>query len=134
MPDSIRIIPFKFKHYNDLVYLLKCRGFEQVSAITYKSLPKTGYIAYFGKTAIAAGFIRRIEPNMCMFDSFTSNPFMGSQLRNNALTLIINNLLEDAKRLKLQSIMAFTHDPGIKNRIEELKFLNTGYQLYIKPL
>lgn len=119
--DNIYILPFKFKHMQDLLDLHSLHG-EVPSDMTYKNLPKIGYIAYLGKSPVAAGFLRRVEPCYAQFDTFVSNPYFGSQIRNLALSQVVDALTEDAKNLDLEGIIAFTKDEGIFNRAKDEGF------------
>lgn len=107
---------------------------DNKNAITMKTLPKIGYIAFYNKVPVAAGFLARVEPNMGMLDSFTSNPYLGSQIRHEALKLVIDTLIDDAKRMKLKRIIAMSKDSGILNRALELGFVHIPYQFTIKQL
>ena len=131
---DLKIVPFKFKHFNDLKSLLICRRLDGHDKVVYRDLPKTGYIVYYGKQPIAVGFIARIEPNNGMLDSFASNPYYGSKIRHEALDLIVNTLIEDAKRLKLKRLIAFSQDEGIINRAKSIGFIEYTYAFMIKPL
>lgn len=114
--------PFKFKHYKDLISLLESQRYPDVASITYKTLPKVGFIAYLGKKPISAGFLRRLEPSFAHIDTLVSNGFFGSQVRHEAVTTVVNALLEEAVRLKLTGLIATTSDAGILKRAEDLGF------------
>ncbi len=87
-----------------------------------QNLPKIGYICYFGKQPVAAGFLRRVEPDYAQMDTFISNPYFGSKVRHEALNKIIDALIDDAKQLELKGILAFTKDQGIFKRATERGF------------
>jgi len=93
-----------------------------IDTIVYKTLPKIGYIAYHNKMPIAAGFLRRVEPCYAQIDTLVSNAYCGSILRNEAITLIVDNLINDAKKLKLQGIICHTQDKGTLSRAESMGF------------
>lgn len=96
--DSIKILPFKFKHYSLSQDLL-------VNKTPYKTLPKIGYIAIRCKTPIAIGFLRLIEGGLTAeLDLVYVEHSYGQKLANTALKLVIESLLQDAKDLKLKEI------------------------------
>lgn len=122
MANEISITPFKFKYLPMLIELLESNKFEFTSQINMKSLPKTGYIAFYGNQPIAAGFLRRVEGGIAQIDTLTSNPYFGSQIRHEGIRVVVDSLIEDAKDLKLQGIIAFTKDEGVLNRAKSIGF------------
>lgn len=119
--DNISVIPFRFKYLPLLHEMNKNENLFD-SELEYKNLPKIGYIAMLGKTPIAAGFLRRVEPNYAQFDTFLSNPYMGSKVRHLAIVKIVDSLFEDAKSLKLVGILAFTKDLSLLQRAKDQGF------------
>lgn len=87
-----------------------------------KTLPKIGFIAMKGKMPVAAGFLRRVEPCYAQIDTLVSNAYCGSILRHEGISKIVENLLIEAKKLKLQGIIAHTQDKGTLLRAEALGF------------
>ena len=119
---EISIFPFKFKHFNDLIELHKLNNYQHTAAITMKRLPKIGYISYFGDSPIAAGFLRRVEGGYAQMDTLVSNPHFGSQIRHLAIDKVVKSLIDDAKTLDLEGIVAFTSDIGVLKRAEDIGF------------
>lgn len=118
----ISCIPFKFKHYDNLIDMLEYQKCPWISEISMKTLPKIGYIAMMGKQPVAIGFLRRLEGGYAQLDTFATNPFLGSKIRNEGLDLVVKNLLDEAKSLRLNGILAITEDQGILNRAKFLGF------------
>ena len=108
MISQIKILEFKFKHYDLLLSMLNDRKTEWIQEISYKTLPKIGYIAMFGKQPIAAGFLRKLEGGYARLDTFVTSPHFGNKIRNNALNLIVDELLRNAEELELLGVMAVT--------------------------
>lgn len=117
--DSLNLLPFKFRHLQDLQDLRESNGLDGISM---NSLPKIGYICYLGKTPVAAGFLRRVEGGFAQFDTFISDPNFGSNIRHLALSKIVNSLTQDAIDLGLEGIIAFTKDAGIFQRAKDQGF------------
>lgn len=99
-----------------------------------EDLPKIGYIAFLGKQAVAAGFLRRIEPNYAQLDTFLSSPYFGSQVRHEAMTKIVDALVSDAKDLNLKGLLAITTDHGIVERAKEIGFTTLNQALLVRIL
>lgn len=103
--------------------MLEDQHYRDVKSVSMKSLPKIGYIALLNNQPIAAGFLRKVEGNMVgIIDSLTSNPFFGSQIRHEGIRMVVDRLIEDAKDMKLQGLIAFTNDNGILARAKGIGF------------
>ena len=122
MVNDITIHPFKFKHLKLLHEMLDSNQYEGVSLIQMKTLPKIGYIVLLGKTPVAAGFLRRLEPCYAQIDTLCSNKFLGSIIRHQGVSTIVDALIEDAKRLKLEGIICHTKHKDVLTRAEALGF------------
>jgi hypothetical protein len=118
----MNITPFKFKHFNQLIDMLESNNYPNIETIQMKTLPKHGYIALLGSQPVAAGFLRRVEPTFAQIDTLVSNRFMGAQNRHEGISKVVENLLEDAKRLQLTGVIAHTNDEGVLKRAAELGF------------
>lgn len=114
--------------------MLKVQRCPWTKDISFKTLPKTGYIVLLGKQPIAAGFLRRVEGGYAQLDTFVSNPYYGSKLRHEAMELIVNSLLDEAKSMKLHGIIAITQDTGILKRSEKHGFAQINQILIGKSL
>lgn len=117
----VTIRRFKFKDFKHLVYLHESQG-ASVEFLTYRTLPKLGYMAFLGQEPIAAGFLRRLEPNFAHMDTLVSNGRFGSKVRHEGVSKVVDELLRDAKTLKLAGIVGTTSDAGILKRVQELGF------------
>jgi hypothetical protein len=120
--NNITIQAFKFKHYKDLLEILESQNYQDIALVEMKTLPKIGYIAYLGKKPIAAGFLRRLEPCFAQIDTLCSNKFYGSIIRHEGIKVVVESLLDEAKRLKLKGILALTKDNGVFKRATEIGF------------
>lgn len=119
---DISVVPYKHKHAPLLLEILTSRDRIDMFEQEIKTLPKIGYIALIGKQPVAIGFLRRVEPCFAQIDTLASNAHFGSISRNQAIHLVVNSLMEDAKRLKLKGILAFTVDEGVLIRAKSLGF------------
>lgn len=122
MDNEISIVPFRFKYYNALISMLESQNYAGIADIKMKTLPKIGYMALYNNTAVAAGFLRRVEGNVAQLDGLTSNAYLGSIIRNAGINAVVKALLDEGKRLKLYGIYATTAEQSILNRAAELGF------------
>lgn len=105
-----------------LLEMLESQKYPDLANICKKTLPKVGYIAFIDNMPVAAGFLRRLEPCYAHLDTLCSNAYCGSLLRHEGIKLVVDSLIEDAKRLKLKGIVAFTKDVGTLERAKTLGF------------
>lgn len=129
MDNEISVIPFKFKYLPLLLDMLKDRDFVNISQISMKTLPKIGYIAFMHNQPIAAGFLRRVEGGYAQMDTLVSNPYFGSLIRNDGIIKVVSSLIEEAKVLRLEGIVAFTKDEGVLKRALSIGFIEVNQQL-----
>jgi len=87
-----------------------------------KTLPKIGYIVLLGKVPIAVGFLRRLEPCFAQIDTLTSNKYLGSIVRHQGITMVVDELIAHAKALNLKGIIAHTSSPDVLKRAQTLGF------------
>lgn len=122
MNTDINITPFKFQYYSKLIDMLESQNYPNVSAIQMRTLPKIGYIALLNGQPIAAGFLRKVEPCYAQIDTLVSNKHFGGIIRHEGIKKVVDSLLQDAKSLKLEGIIAHTSDDGVLKRALELGF------------
>lgn len=114
--------------------MLENQKYFDLESITYKSLPKIGYIALLDGHPVAAGFLRRVEGNVvAQLDGLTSNSHFGSIIRHEGISLIVDRLISDAKTLKLKGIYSFTIDPSIIERAEAIGFQRLEHSVIVLP-
>jgi len=121
--NNITIQPFKFKHLPLLHEILSSRQYETICDVDMKTLPKIGYIVLLGKTPVAAGFLRRLEPCFAQIDTLASNAYLGSIIRHQCLSMVVDTLIEDAKRLKIKGIISLTKSKDVLKRAADLGFI-----------
>ena len=105
-----------------LIEMLESQKYHDIKSISMKSLPKIGFIACLGNQPIAAGFLRRVEGNIAQLDGLTSNAHFHGMIRHDGINLVVDALIEEAKRLKLDGIIATTSDLSIVARSKILGF------------
>lgn len=119
---TINIEPFKFKHLRLLLDMHASQNYMNISSITMKTLPKSGYIALMNGQPVAAGFLRRVEPCYAQIDTLVSNAYLGSIIRHEGIEKVVDELLAEAKRMKLEGIISMTSDTGVLSRAKLLGF------------
>jgi hypothetical protein len=129
VPLEVNVIPFKFKHLELLHEMLKSQNYARICDIEMRTLPKIGYIALLNNQPIAAGFLRRLEPSFAQIDTLVSNAHFGSIIRHQGIQLVVSSLIQDAKALQLEGILATTSDTGVLSRAKELGFVEVDQKL-----
>lgn len=127
---NITIRPFKASDLKYLHEILETQDFKDVPSITKQTIPKIGYIAMLGDQPIATGFLRRVESDsVALVDGLSSNSAFGSIIRHEAISGIVDRLIDDAKSLRVQGIIAFTTDLSVIKRAEAIGFLKLNHNL-----
>jgi hypothetical protein len=122
LDNQLSIVPFRYKYLPALLEMLNSQKYLGISTVNMKTLPKIGYMVLLRNYPVAAGFLRRVEGGYAQMDGLTSNPMFGSLIRHEAINLVVNSLISDAKDLKLQGILAFTGDKSVIKRSEDIGF------------
>ena len=105
-----------------LIDMHETHKYPQILTLSYKTLPKVGFIATKDGMPIAAGFLRRVEPCYAQIDTLVSNAYCGAILRHEGISKVVDSLLNEAKILKLKGIIAHTQDSGTILRAQALGF------------
>lgn len=127
---NIELKPFKHSYLNMLHEILSLQEYPDFRSVTAKTLPKTGFIAMLGDQPIAVGFLRRVECDIvAQLDGLASNPAFGSVIRHQAISMVVDRLILEAKQLKLQGIIAFTEHGSIIERAADIGFLKINHTL-----
>ena len=116
LDSEVSIVPFSFKYLPLLIEMHNNREYFDMASINMKMLPKIGYIALLNKQPIAAGFLRRVEGGFGQLDTFVTNPYFGSKIRNDGINKVWNALISEARVLKLKGLLAFSKDTGLLDR------------------
>ncbi len=107
------------KHIND--FFVK----RETKAIELGVLPQHGLIAFEAGIPIAAGFLRCVEGQMAMLDSYITDPLADAALRDIALGRLTAKLIKLAKANNINKLMAFSVD---KNTL--LRACNHGFSVF----
>lgn len=76
-----------------------------------------------GDQPLAAGFLRRVECDVvAQIDGLTSNKAFGSILRHKAIDMVVDQIILEAKSMKIQGIIAFTKEISVINRAKQRNF------------
>lgn len=118
-------------HEAELKQLLIAHGLDESNLL---KVPKNGTICRYESKLVAAGFIRLMENNMGMLDSYITNPEFSSELRNQALDFITTSLICQAKHLEIQELMAISAHDSIINRSLNHSFKPVDFKFSIRKL
>lgn len=121
---SIRLIDFNkmiIKPYDNDLHLSHLSHFlsqrKMPVDLILNDIPKHGFIVFTEEQMpVAAGFLRLVEGDYCLFDSFITNPECSPEERNKALDLITSSLINLGKTLNIKKMFAFSEEPHIIQR------------------
>jgi len=112
--------------------MLEDREYIGLEHVTYKSLPKIGFIALMHQQPIAVGFLRRVEGGYGQIDTLASNPWFGSKIRHEGITKIVKALIDEAASLKLLGLLAITEDKSVIERSKDSGFQVLNQTVIVK--
>jgi hypothetical protein len=122
----VTVTPYESSYYEFLCSWLAARNIDIWSN---EYLPNVGYITVDDTLPIAMGFLRMIEGNAGMIDALISNPESNPTLRNQAIDLVVTQLITKAKELKLSGLISFSSDENTLIRSEKFGFKIQAQQL-----
>ncbi len=95
---------------------------RETSSILSSDLPQHGLIAFEAGAPIAAGFLRLVEGNLAMLDSYVTDPSVDPVLRDSALDRLTTKLVKIAKANNIKLLMAFSSDINTLHRTQRHGF------------
>lgn len=110
----------KENHSTQLYSLIIKRNLEQLSLY---DLPEFGLVAFQDNNLIAAGFLRKVEGNYAMMDSYITDPEAPGMLRHEALDRITAKLITISRANNINALLAFSKDLHTIKRAEDHRFL-----------
>lgn len=112
--NYMKIQKYTIKEINWAKHLFFHQNMDQRLA---DSLPKHGFMVFDSGVPVAMGFIRRLEGNLGVLDSYITNPNFTPGGRNRALDLLTKKLIRFGKdKLKLKGLLAFSADTNTIQR------------------
>lgn len=97
-------------------------------------LPEHGLIAIKDGIPIAMGFIRRIEGEYAMLDSYITDPKAAAPVRDRALETIGRKLIDMARNGGCKTLLAFSTDAHILARGVRWGFVPLEHKFMAKAL
>lgn len=118
-------------HQTDFEMVKKWYEDREMKCPPMSSFPELGFII----PEVAAGFIAQTDSTVCLLEGYITNPTSSKQERDLALDEITDSLLEAAKELGYQHVLAFTSNTAIEERARAWGFGYGGqYSLMHKEL
>ena len=106
----------KYNEDTDLEHINKwLKEYSKAPCDPY-DMPDVGFVCKRGDYPIAAGFLRQIEGENALFDSLITNPGASSEFRHIALDLVVNAVIEAAKKRGIRQIIAYSVDDSTLKR------------------
>jgi hypothetical protein len=116
--------------YSDYEQLKGWWDYWKFPAPAISALPKyddeitTGLMVYNGGLNICAGFLYETNSALCWVEFIVANPESKKEERSEALSLLINEFTDEAKKLGFGAIFASIKHPSLLN-----KYIEAGYTL-----
>jgi hypothetical protein len=123
-----------YDNVRDLRHILSLLANYSFDSALAADLPKFGLIAIENNIPIAAGFLREVEGDYAMLDSYITNSSVDGALRNKALDLITSKLMKIAEHNNVVKLIAFTKSESIFNRSLKHGFNASPHLVSVKRL
>lgn len=117
------IVVDRFNLQSDFRKLCDWRNTRGLSSLQKEDLPKEGAVAFYYGMAVAMGFLRKIEGNMAMLDSYITDPEMAADWRNACLDQLTSHLVGVAKKEKITGLIAYSQDTHTIKRAQQHGFV-----------
>lgn len=126
---DIDLVPYdQDQNYEFIKELYKMNG---ISPFAKEFLPTCGYIAFDKSLLIAAGFLLCTDTNLCFIEYFVSNPTVDWKIRNDAIIMIVEALLEDAKTFGFKVACANFKNKRLAEKASKLGFRVDSQQYFL---
>lgn len=119
------------RHYETLLYWL---ARHKAYLPGHDEMPAIGYMAYDGQQAIACGFLRKVEGGMGQLDGLCTNPEALPSKRHDAIDLVVNRILDEAKALGMRNLLAMSTDKSVLMRSQRHGFKSCPHTLIVVDL
>lgn len=103
------VVPIQKEHVEVI------HGWFDFYKIPRTPIPSVGFIAE-EDGLIAAAFLRKIEGGFGLFDGLIANPESSGKRRSLALDAVVQRLKEEAARLEITKILAYSSDKAVVRR------------------
>jgi len=97
-------------------------------------LPGHTFCAAVNNEIVAFAGLRLMEGELCCIDSVASNQTFESSVRHEALEKLAKTLLDLARNLGFKRVIAFTEEPCILKRADNLGFRVSNQTILAKEL
>ncbi len=123
----MKLVPYdSFKHREHAKRFLSNR---EMSKDLVDQLPKSGLVAFENDIPIAMGFLREVEGNYAMLDSYLTDPTISGELRDIALDRITDKLITIATHYNQTLLLAISEDVNTIARSIRHGFKFTDYKV-----
>lgn len=110
---------------SDIMSINKWLKRRNHALVTESELPTTGFIV----PGVAAGFVRKVEGNIGIFESVVSNALVSSSIRHKAMSV----LFDEINNLNFKCIMGFTKEGDMLLRAKAAGYVHANlHALVIK--
>lgn len=123
----------RFHHHDHLEYIEELLKLRKLPLTFLDDIPTYGFIAFTDDDeAVATAFIRFIEGGAALIDGLITDPRKSPELRNMAIDLIVQALLDASRQGGIKKMIAYTIDEGTLTRaIKKYGFVQQPHTLIV---
>ncbi len=112
--------------FDHLIEMHKTRKHTLADILKPDDIPGIGFIVHRNKQGIAAGFLRLVECKYAQIDTLVTNIKFSSADRAEAMDMLVNELIDTAKDLKLKGLLFLTDETSIIERASKIGFTHVN--------
>ena len=131
MRDSLQVIEFNSDLHLSIVnqWLHRIDSYQ----MNAHNIPKIGFIVTYTDDFVAVAFLRMVEGGFAQLDGLATNSHMPAHLRDQAIDLVVEKVLNVADGLKITSVIANTKDYNTLLRSFRHGFVQLPQTLIARP-
>lgn len=127
---------FEIENFNSdhLVHLLAWLKARDLNSDIAKNIPSIGFTIFESHRPVAIGFLRQAEGGVGICEGLCTNPNIEPSIRNEACDLMVENLINAGKEIKVRTIIAWTRDKNTLERSLRHGFVKNSSTLIVYDL
>lgn len=128
--DNVDIQLFNYdSHFETLSTWLKQHGQPIPSR---EDMPALGYVTLKNGQLTGAAFLRMVEGGFAQVDGLTVDPTQDSKTRSDTINILVTQILDAAKTLKIKAIYCYSaYDTIIDRAADTFKFIKLPHKIMV---
>jgi hypothetical protein len=123
----MEVVEYSKEYKPFLLRMLSTQRNSSIHPDYMEPLPELGFLILVATSIctadpLAAGFLRIVEGGFAQIDTLMSNADFPSDIRHQGVSIVVNRLIQEAKKQGLKALYAHTRDASTIKRAKSLGF------------